>query len=277
MVDAWQVANRIDRLIWKNRAMVRITLAAADSRQFHRGVEQARTSERRGADRGLAPDRRRACQVNDQKDLATATYQSAAEAAGAITQEGLRGVMVGFLVDSLIASGRFDDARACTVLYPEESERFVALGAVAESMGKRGLGVEARQWIAAEAPPGYRSALYRRVAAGVLYTVEQSRSKDMPLAARRNNRRVPHTLSADVLRLFGPPDNPPAAVGSIARADREASLRRARSLVRSRSGEEGAVTSLDVPDAGVHDVEVGGDDEQPAAEVLHSDCVIGPA
>ncbi len=183
MVDAWQVANRIDRLIWKNRAMVRITLAAADSRQFHRGVEQARTipnAEARTEALLLIADAQ--CQVNDQKDLATATYQSAAEAAGAITQEGLRGVMVGFLVDSLIASGRFDDARACTVLYPEESERFVALGAVAESMGKRGLGVEARQWIAAEAPPGYRSALYRRVAAGVLYTVEQSRSKDMPLA-----------------------------------------------------------------------------------------------
>ena len=67
--------------------------------------------------------------------------------------------MVGFLVDSLIASGRFDDARACTVLYPEESERFVALGAVAESMGKRGLAASARRWIATEAPPGYRSAL----------------------------------------------------------------------------------------------------------------------
>ena len=36
--------------------------------------------------------------------------------------------MTGFLIDSLIATGRFDDARACIVLYPEESERFVALG-----------------------------------------------------------------------------------------------------------------------------------------------------
>jgi hypothetical protein len=181
--DSWQVANRIDRLIWKNRAMVRIALAASDSRQFRRGVELARTiqnAEARVEALLMLADAQ--VQLDDQKDLATSTYQAAAEAAASITKDGLRGVMVGFLIDSLISSGRFDDARACTVLYPEESERFVALGSVAEQMGKRGLATEARQWIANEAPPGYRSALYRRVAAGVLWSVEQSRSKDLPLA-----------------------------------------------------------------------------------------------
>ena len=89
--------------------------------------------------------------------------------------------MTGFLIDSLIASGRFDDARACTVIYPEESERFVALGAIAESQGRRGLADSARRWIETEAPPAYRSALLRRVVTGVLISVETERSKELPL------------------------------------------------------------------------------------------------
>jgi hypothetical protein len=88
--------------------------------------------------------------------------------------------MTGFLIDSLIATGRFDDARACTVLYPEESGRFVALGAVAESQGRRGAAESARRWIATDVPAAYRPALYRRVAAGVLWTVEQNRSRELP-------------------------------------------------------------------------------------------------
>ncbi len=88
--------------------------------------------------------------------------------------------MVGYLVDSLLSTGRFDDARACTAIYPEESERFVALGAIAESQGKRGLAEAARRWIATDTPERYRSALYRRVAAGVLWSVEQARSKELP-------------------------------------------------------------------------------------------------
>jgi hypothetical protein len=181
--DAWEVASRIDWLIWKDRAMVRIALAAADSRQFRRGVALARTirnAEARTEALILFGDAQ--SQYNDQKDQATITYQLAAEAVASITQAGLRGVMVGFLIDSLIASGRFDDARACTAMYPEESQRFVALGSVAESMGKRGRAPEARQWIATEAPEGYRSALYRRVAAGVLWSIEQVRSKELPIA-----------------------------------------------------------------------------------------------
>jgi hypothetical protein len=112
---------------------------------------------------------------------ATAAYQATAEAVASIPQAGLRGVMTGFLIDSLISSGRFDDARACTVIYPEESDRFVALGAIAESQGKRGLAETARRWIAAEAPEAYRSALYRRVSAGVLWAIENQRSKEMDI------------------------------------------------------------------------------------------------
>jgi hypothetical protein len=86
--------------------------------------------------------------------------------------------MTGFLIDSLIAAGRFDDARACIVIYPEESSRFVALGAVAQAQGRRGLAESARRWIATEAPEAYRPALYRRVVTGVLEAVETERSKE---------------------------------------------------------------------------------------------------
>ena len=150
LVDSWKVATRIDRLIWKNRASVRIALSASDSGQFSRGVELARTidnAESRAeamlllAEAMCRPEHAFPAQ-------ATAAYQDAAEAVASIQQAGLRGVMAGFLIDSLIAAGRFDDARACTVIYPEESERFVALGAIAEAQGRRGLAESARKWIA---------------------------------------------------------------------------------------------------------------------------------
>jgi hypothetical protein len=186
LVDAWDAAKKIDRLIWRYRGMVRIALSASDSHQYTRGVELARTIEnaesraealillaeaqcRNAASRG----------THDQDAAATAAYQAAAEAVASIPQDGLRGVIAGILVDSLIAVGRFDDARACTVIHPDEAERFVELGAIAESQGRRGAADAARRWIATEAPAGYRSALYRRVVAGVLWSVEQNRSRDL--------------------------------------------------------------------------------------------------
>ena len=178
LVNSWNVATTIDRLIWKNRAMVKITLTASDSRQFRRAMELAakiqNAESRTDAMLILAEAQCR----EGLGDAATESYQVATEAAASIKHDGLRGVIVGYLVDSLLSTGRFDDARACTLLYPEESERFVALGAIAESQGKRGLAAAARKWIATDTPERYRSALYRRVATGVLWSVEQARSKE---------------------------------------------------------------------------------------------------
>ena len=47
------------------------------------------------------------------------SYEEAAKAVATVQQDGLRGVLAGFVVDSLIASGRFQDARKCIVLYPD--------------------------------------------------------------------------------------------------------------------------------------------------------------
>jgi hypothetical protein len=95
-----------------------------------------------------------------------------------VQQEGLRGVLTGFVIDSLISTGRFDDARACIVLYPDDSQRFVALGAVAEAQGRRGVGESARKWIATDVPESWRPGLYRRVTTGVLWAIEQNRAKE---------------------------------------------------------------------------------------------------
>lgn len=178
LIEAFDVATKIDRLIWKYRAMVRITLLAADSQQYSRGYALAR---------GIANGESRAEAMlllaeaqarDDQNDGATASYEEAARAVSTVQQDGLRGVLAGFVVDSLIASGRFQDARKCVVLYPDPALRFVALGAVAEAQGRRGNAETARKWIAAEVPEEHRPTLYRRVTTGVLTAIEQNRSKE---------------------------------------------------------------------------------------------------
>lgn len=180
LVDSYNVAEKIERPIWRFRAMVRIALQAADSRQYDRGFELARriqNAESRTESLLLIAE---ALCRHDHNDRATPVYEEAARAAASIQQEGLRGVITGFLVDSLIAAGRFDDARACIVIYPEESQRLVALGAIAESQGRRGGAESARRWIAADVPAAYRPTLYRRVVAGYLWAIEQNRGQKFP-------------------------------------------------------------------------------------------------
>ena len=182
LIDSFEHAKKIDRLIWKYRANFRIALLAADSQQYSRGVELARgieNGESRAEAMLILAESQCRPGVN-QNEAATATYQAAAEAVATVHQDGLRGVLTGFLVDSLISTGRFDDARACVVIYPELSEQLVALGAVAEQQGRRGSAEAARRWITNEIPEQYRPALYRRVVSGVLWTIEQNRSKEIP-------------------------------------------------------------------------------------------------
>jgi hypothetical protein len=178
LVTAFEDAKKIERLIWKYRAMVRIAISAAESRQFARGVKLAAeidNAESRAEAMLLLAEAQ--CR-QDQNDEATFPYQEAARAVASIQQEGLRGVLARFLVDSLIASGRFDDARLSTSLDPDPGERFMLLGAVAEAQGRRGSPESARRWIASqETPEIYRAALYRRVSNGVLWAIEQNRGR----------------------------------------------------------------------------------------------------
>jgi hypothetical protein len=83
------------------------------------------------------------------------------------------------LIDNLISVGRFDDARVSVGLYPDEPRKLVALGAIAESQGRRGAASSALAWINRDVPSQYRSQLYRRVSNGVVSAIEQNRSRDL--------------------------------------------------------------------------------------------------
>ncbi|MHC5538981.1 hypothetical protein ACYOEI_12240, partial [Singulisphaera rosea] len=110
---------------------------------------------------------------------ATSTYHEAAQAVAAIPLPSPKMVLTGVLIDSLIATGRFEDARACVRLYTEKSRQTVALSAIAESQGFRGASESAMAWIAREIPAQDQPALYRRVRYGVLMAIEQNRSRDL--------------------------------------------------------------------------------------------------
>jgi hypothetical protein len=268
LVDAFDIAKQIDRLVWKFRAEVQVALQAANSKQFDRGVELAlqidnsksraealllladpmcrfersvnlklekplprddrgnvtfrfppRLASRIEFQGGGDPDWTRSgdprrlvlkgyiskaeldelsALINDQvyrralgelyrlynadQAKVTPVFQRAAEATAAIQAPGLRGVVTDLLVDGLTAAGRFDDARACTVIFADESDRFVALGDIAYAQARRGAADSARRWIATEAREEYRSTLNRRVADGELWAVDESQGRQAPRA-----------------------------------------------------------------------------------------------
>ncbi len=138
LVEAQQVCQEIERPIWKNSALERTAINAGESQQYPRAFSIARSIQNAEArSQALILVAESQCRHRQAKE-ATATYAEVAEAVARVEQDGLRGVLTGYLVDSLISTGRFEDARACLVLYPTASERFVAMGAVAESEARRG-------------------------------------------------------------------------------------------------------------------------------------------
>ena len=178
LVEAEHVCQEIERPIWKNTALERTAINAGESRQYSRAFSIARSIQNAEArSQALILVAESQCRHSPPEE-ATKTYAEVAEAVARIDQDGLRGVITGYLVDSLISTGRFEDARACLVLYPTASERFVAMGAIAESEGRRGSAERARAWIASYAPEAYRPVLYRRVLTGELAKIGNSRQSN---------------------------------------------------------------------------------------------------
>ena len=139
-----QVCQEIERPIWKNTALERTAINAGESRQYPRAFSIARSIQNAEArSQALILVAESQCRHSPPEE-ATKTYAEVAEAVARVDQDGLRGVLTGYLVDSLISTGRFEDARACLVLYPTASERFVAMGAIAESEARRGSAERAR-------------------------------------------------------------------------------------------------------------------------------------
>jgi hypothetical protein len=174
----------IDRPVWRDRALVAVAINAAASNQFKRGLEIARTvPQPEVRTDGLLHIAEAQARHNFNKD-ATSTYREVAETVAAIPQQDPRVILTGVLIDSLVSVGRFDDARACIVTYPDYSNKILALGAIAESQGSRGLAESARAWIKREAPQEYRPYLYRRVNDGILAAVDKNHATELTNQAR---------------------------------------------------------------------------------------------
>ncbi|AMV38023.1 hypothetical protein [Planctomyces sp. SH-PL62] len=189
LVEGAELAQKIERPIWKNRAMERLAIAAGESGQDERATEIAnriRNAEARARALVLVAEFQARKGRNDD---ATRSFNLAAEAVASIEQRGLRGVLTGILVDSLVSTGRFEDARASLALYASDAERFVAMGAIAESFGVRRMRDEAREWIQTDVPAEYRSTLFRRLNNGLLRAISEDRARefqdrDSPAAGR---------------------------------------------------------------------------------------------
>jgi hypothetical protein len=177
--EASELSARIDRPVWHDTALVAVATAAAESRQFARALQVARMipqpEVRTNALLKVAEVQAR----RGDADGATSSYKEAALAVSSIPLDDPRAVLTGVLIDNLISVGRFEDARASVGLYPDEPRRLIALGAIAESQGRRGAAASALAWINRDIPAQYRSQLYRRVNTGVVAAIEQNRSRDL--------------------------------------------------------------------------------------------------
>jgi hypothetical protein len=177
--DAAAHAYRIDRPIWRDRALMLVATSAAGSNQFARGLEIARSIPQAEIRVDALLRIAEGQSMGAQARAASVTYQEAARAVASIPLPDPRDILNGILIDSLISVGRFADARASTVMYSRPSDRLNALGAVAESQARRGLAGSARAWIEREVSPEDRAVLYRRVSDGALSVIQQNRSRDL--------------------------------------------------------------------------------------------------
>lgn len=185
IVQGAQISRENPSAPWRDRGLVAVVGSAADSNQFDRGLEIAGgipTPEVRAEAmiRLAEAESLRASAAE-----ATKAYQLAARAIASIHIADLRSTLANVLIDSLIAAGRFPDARRAIVLYPDTRRQLEALGAIAESMGSRGMGDQAREWINREVADQYRDQLLRQVNDGVLSSLENFRVETFVGGPRR--------------------------------------------------------------------------------------------
>jgi hypothetical protein len=179
LATAIEHATRIDRPVWRDRSLVAVATNASISGQFERATQAANTiAQPEVRTDGLLKVAENEV-IFDRPDAATKTYQEVARTIALVPDTDPRETLVGVLIDSLIAFGRFDDARAATVLYSNPANPPIALAAVAESQGRRNLAASAQEWIAKERSPELRSLLYRKLNDGLLAAFEQKRSAEL--------------------------------------------------------------------------------------------------
>jgi hypothetical protein len=182
--DATTLVLKIKRPVWRDRGLVAVGSAAAESKQFARAIETVRKiPQPEVRTDGLLKIADLQARKGDENG-ATVTYREAATAVASIPLDDPRAVLAGVLIDDLIAVGRFEDARRSVPLYPDEARRLIALGAIAEAQGRRGAGASALKWIREEMSPEYQSLLYRKVNNGLVSAIESNRSRELSSGGR---------------------------------------------------------------------------------------------
>ena len=170
-----EAARRIGQPVWRDRALLTIVISAVASDQFARGLEIARgiphPSFRTDALVRIAEAQARRGRPAD----AGRSFQEAARAVASIPEADPRGIFAGILINSLVAVGRFDDARASVPLIADTQQQVLTLGAIARAQGERGFPDSARAWIERDVPVAYRSFLYHRVNEGLANAVDEVR------------------------------------------------------------------------------------------------------
>jgi hypothetical protein len=171
---AHQLAQRIPQPVWRNRELVRVASIAAGSNRFEvarlvaNGIPHALS-------RGEALINVAESQARDNLDVdATTSYQDAFDTILNIPDISPRISLGAVLLDSLLAVGRFEDARLTTQVITDPQLKLRALGAIARSMGERGLAEDARLWIEAEPSATSRDRLRSELAAGLVRWIEKA-------------------------------------------------------------------------------------------------------
>jgi hypothetical protein len=178
LLFAFETAQHIPYPLWRNRTLVTLVTAAAQSGQFERGREIALAG-------GLPRHRVESLVLLAEAQIkfgkpedATLTYQEALNNALAVDQPSMREVFGLILFDSLLNQRRFADARAVTTIVRTPELRINALSLLATAMGESGLDQSAYQWIDQSiAEPELRDRLRRRVVDGYSRYVQDRRTK----------------------------------------------------------------------------------------------------
>ncbi len=176
LILAVELTQQMTRPVWRDQALVEIVIQAAQSDQFARAYVVAMAIPEPSV-RADALVRLAATLARDlRNESATVTYQAAAEAAVRITQTDKRDVILAVLIDSLVTTGRFVDARLCTPLLSNETRRVLALGAIAEAQGRNGLIDSALEWLNQQ-DPNLQPELRRRLLFGIYQAISNERSR----------------------------------------------------------------------------------------------------
>ncbi len=177
LAAAAETARTIRRAIWRDRALLAVANQATDASRFDQALSIARSipHPQARAD-ALVRLAEAECRKGGMAREATKTYSEAAHAVACIPEVDPRWILADVLINSLVITGRFRDARACVPLINDSVRQYEALGMIAEQMGRRGLDEEARAWIDDEIVVEGRQHLLRRVSQGIVASLEQHRT-----------------------------------------------------------------------------------------------------